>query len=318
MNGRLVSTAILLAIAVAGVTMGATAKAFAVRGHHDERVLHLVVEHRLSGPEHGSQVVEYWLDESRNLARSLEHGSSGQVVNATGSGWWLHVPPHGPAIRYEGSHAAPFTRGIFWRLYYLRDAYRSGIATRQEINDRYVAYTLATRRAVYDRATGLPVWQTIDGRRMDFVYHVNEQLPRSEFPESFFSAHAATRLAVTREADRRELLRSLAFSAIDPGDQLLGRDIEKAFVTRGESALTIEQLTLIYGDIRIEQALLAAEPKSIRPGGAEIRLTQGTGRLHVDPPGVHAMVLIGNRAINVFAPDTTTAMATLRVLGLAP
>lgn len=167
---------------VAGAAFGVTAAESAPQG-----VLHLRVEIRGTA-DVPPRTVEYWLDEQRGLARSSEASAEGSVIQATGPGWFMHVPARGDIIRYEAPFGAGVTKSITSQLFFMRDAMKARVARVYAQDANTLIVEIDQRRAAIERGSGLPIWQTVGSSRVEFMYVLREVLPSAQFPETFFTA----------------------------------------------------------------------------------------------------------------------------------
>jgi hypothetical protein len=315
MTARTASLAFLIASTVfVGLIAGASARASLAMT--EDRVLHLIVEQR-SDLDTQPRVVEYWLDEQRVLARSVETTALGTLTNATGPNWFLQVSPRGRATYLETAAGAAPTRSVWASLFYLRDALAAGAAQPLAQASGMIAVRLGSRSGAFEMASGLPLWDAADGTRTEYVYHLREQLPVSAFPASFFLDTQGRDVSSTYETTTDRVHPLVSFAAPRVPHDLLGRPLARTLVTLNPSDLTREQVTYVYGDITVTVSLLAREPNLVRPGGSPLRTALGDGRLFEEPGRAQLMVLDGTLAINVHAPDAQSAIAAAAIFSAA-
>lgn len=310
-------SALAVALAAVGFLSGAafgTTHAESALG----TVLHVRVQASGNAPDVPSRTVEYWLDEGRGLARSEQSTVGGLVAEATGPDWYLHVPARGALIRYEAPLGTGITTSVAAQLFFMRDALRAGAARITSEDATTVVVELSDRRAALTRSTGLPLWESIGAKRVDYSYLLQETLPATQFPESFFSAAPQRDVVSTIETTPAEAARRVHFPLLYGGSTLVGRALDKTVVSLNLSSLTTEQVAFLYGDLAVTMGLLAEDPASLRPGGRSVPTSRGPGVVFDEPGRSQVLVLNGRIALSVFGPTEQQARAALEALRAAP
>lgn len=275
-------------------------------------VLHLRVLTRVSGESIATLQSEYWIDESRRLAKVIDTTPQGATVSSNGPDWKLVVPAEaGPALRFEGldSNSAA-VRAVAYRLYYYRDAARAGAATVTKDATTYLV-AISGAFASLDPVTELPLWIQYGGTRLDHVYQLQERLPASQFPSSFFAATDRD-TSVTTETNLTDAAARAHFALLSPGASFAGRPNVRTFFTAGANPRVLEQFNQMYGeDVQLSMSLLSAIPTQLRPGGTPVATAIGPGMVYEDSGSTSILVFRANVVVGAFAPDLSTALALL-------
>jgi hypothetical protein len=273
-------------------------------------VLHLVVIAHAPGDDAAGRRAEYWIDDTRGLARVVYETPQGIAVRATGTDWALDVPSQGAAMRYQtASVGTGPTREITGQLYYLRDALAAGRANVVSQDSRTIVVAAANGRSgMLDASTGLPVWEATKGDRSLYDYQAHESLPATRFPDPFFSDALGRQVSETVETSLAEAAAVAGIRLLVPGDGVAGRSLDKVLVTHLAASRTPEQVHQLYGaDVQIVANLIAAPVSLDRPGGIDVATAAGAGKLYRDAWGTEILVRSGTVVYSVSAPTEDLA-----------
>jgi hypothetical protein len=196
-------------IAVFGTFLGGGAAGLA--SGQTQTVLHVVVE----VSDGNALTYEYWLDESRQLARVRQGGWS----QASGPNWLLTLHEDGStAQRYQTQNTgAPATRAVFARVFGWRDSLKTGqvrIVARSA--QESVVTDDAGATAAFDTTTGLVLWEKRGDRRLTHTYRTVERLDSRLFSAGFFSSAEGRSMSQTIETTAAEAARLAAFPVMTP------------------------------------------------------------------------------------------------------
>lgn len=195
-------------------------------------VLHVRVVSRITGDSLATLQSEYWIDESRSLAKVIDIGPQGATITSTGPDWRLVVPATaGPALRFEGLTAdSAATKAVVSRLFYYRDVARSGAAAVVMKDATEYRVAVAGGFASLDPASELPIWVQTGRTRVDHEYQLQERLAAAQFPLSFF-ALTDRETTVTADTNTTDAAARAHFALLSPGASFAGRPNQRTLFT---------------------------------------------------------------------------------------
>jgi hypothetical protein len=261
---------------------------------------------------------EYWIDESRSLARVVDATPDGPAIHATGPDWALDLPAAGDrAYLYRTlvSGAGP-TASVRGRLFYYRDSHRAGRAQLVSREDNVTVVRTDDGAVGAFDGTGIPVWETRGGSRTVFQRSEPELLSARDFSTGFFSDALGRRLTTRVETTLAAASKLALFAFRASGPVVAGERLTRVLVTEGDSDHVRQQINVVYGGgVEVVQSLLAAPTAVGRSGGTSLTTALGTGALFGEDDGTAAIVLVnGTVATSIFAPSATIARQILATL----